>query len=187
MSIPALDDLARFIAVQIRRLASHGQKTTDAVSVQQRTVEIHFRPRAESRITVLSDQPGNVVRQAALLQLVQRVSKHLRAFGELLRPAVIRERIPLERKEGELVELAVVLQIPEEATHPSGFAEFNSTADLRLLDVLEARPSQLKRGIDFVNRFFKLKVQSSEVLRIHKLPIGFFADFNSLDRITASR
>src|SRR6267378_4069726 len=100
---------------------------THAVGVKHRAVEIHFDPRAESRIAVLSHKPGNVMRESALLQLVQCIRKHLRAFSELLRLTVISERIPLKRKERRHVELSAALQISEEATHPSGFSEFNST------------------------------------------------------------
>src|SRR5258708_1280234 len=126
------------------------------------------------------------MREGTLLQLVQRIRKHLGRLCELLRLTVISERIPLERKERELVELSAALQILDEATHPSGFSEFNSAGDLRLFDVLQTWPAKPKRGTDFVNRFFKLKIQCPEMLRIHELPVGFFSHFDPLNRITSS-
>jgi len=49
-----------------------------------------------------------------------------------LRFAVVAERISLKGKERELVELVVALQILEEPAEPSGFAELNSSGNLRL-------------------------------------------------------
>src|SRR5437016_14216872 len=105
------------------------------------------------------------MRQSALLQLVQGICQHSRRFDQLLRFAVVSERIPLKGKERELVELVMAFQILEEPPEPSGFAEFNSSGNLRLLDVLEAWPTKSQSGIDIVERFCKLQIQSREMLR----------------------
>ena len=120
------------------------------------------------------------------MQLIQRVCEHVSGLDQLLRFAVVSKRIPFKRKERELIEFAVALQILKEPPEPSGFAKLNSSRDLRPLDVLEAGPAELKRRIDFMNGFRKLEIQSREVLRRYELPVWLFTDFDSLDGIAAS-
>src|SRR6266542_3334787 len=68
---------------------------------------------------------------------------------------------------------------------PSGFTEFDSVRNLGLFDVLHAGPAEMQSRIDFAQRIYKLKIQSSVVLCSYKLAVGFLSHLDAIDWITA--
>ena len=93
-----MDDLVRFVAVQIRRIAAQRQELRRYFRVQNRPRQFHFRLSRKRRIAVLGDNPGDMMVESVSLQRTHHAGQHGGMAGQLRggRGANVIEGIPFE-------------------------------------------------------------------------------------------